>query len=112
MMMSVLHILVMGTAFLYTFNKAQFLQTRLVALVPLAMLVVDACVFGAGAASTLLAVVCEALRLTVLLCCVGALKQDARWARARKQRRAYAKLQFHNAMQEMPVVSLPARQYA
>ena len=112
MMMSVLHILITGSVFLYMFNRAQFLQTRLVALVPLMMLVVDGCVFGAGVASPALLVVSEMLRLAVLLCCVGAMKRDARLARARKQKRAYHKLQFHNAMQEMPVVALPERQYA
>lgn len=112
MTMSVLHILIMGSVFLYMFNKAQFLQTRLVALVPLATLVVDSCVFGAGMASAGLFAVSEGLRIAILLCCVGAMKRDARLARARKQKRAYHKLQFHNAMQEMPVVALPERQYA
>ncbi len=113
MLMSMLHILIMGSVFLYMFNKAQFTQTRLVALVPLGMLVVDACVFGAGVASPALSLLCYALRLTVLLCCFGAMKRDARLARTRERRRAYRKLQLQNAVRQAPApLSFPQKKYA
>lgn len=112
MWMSILHICVMGFAFLYMFNKAQFAQTRLVALAPLGMLMVDACVFGVGMAS-LLAIAGAMLRLTVLICCVAAMKKDARLARARARKRAAAKIHLQNAGWQAPSrVACAEQQYA
>lgn len=101
MIWNMLHIAVMSITFLYMFNKAQFSQTRLLSLIPLAMVVVDACCLRADFwAIPVLALLMEVARLTVLLCCAVALKRDARMARARARRRAVRKLCLHTATRE------------
>ncbi len=86
MLLNIIHVIILASTFLYMFNTAQFAQTRLVALVPLGMLLVDICSMRADFLSVpALAVLLAAARITVLLCCVGAMRADRRMARARKR---------------------------
>lgn len=98
MFLNIFHITIMAITFLYMFNKAQFTQTRLVALVPLGMMLVDVCSARADfLAVPALALLMAALRLTVLVCCVGAMRQDRRMARARDRRRVRTRMVLRTA---------------
>ena len=111
MIWNLLHIAVMSMTFLYMFNKAQFAATRLVSLIPLATVLVDACCLRADfMAVPVLAVLMEAARLTVLGCCVLAMKKDARLVRARSRQRAMRKMRLHTAVLEN--TAAPSARYA
>lgn len=87
-MLNILHIAAMAITFLVVFNKAEFTGTRLVALVPLGMLLADVCSVRADFMSTpVLAVIMAVSRLTVVACCVLALRRDRAMARARDRQR-------------------------
>lgn len=92
--MTVLHIAVMALTFLYMFNKAHFAQTRMVALVPLLMLVADGCTAGVSFfAVPVLGVLMECARVVVLVCCGVAMKRDTRLYAAQKKRRLLREMQ-------------------
>lgn len=98
MLLNIFHITVMAITFLYMFNKAQFNQTRLVALVPLGMMFVDVCSAKADFLTVpVLAVLMAALRVTVLVCCAGAMRQDRLMARARDRRRVRERMVLRTA---------------
>lgn len=98
MLLNIFHIVVMAITFLYMFNKAEFNQTRLVALVPLGMMLVDVCSARADfLAVPILALLMAALRVTVLVCCAGAMRQDRRMACARDRRRIKERMVLHTA---------------
>lgn len=104
MLLNIIHVIVMGIAFLYTFNKAQFAQTRLVALVPLGVLFIDLfslrADFLAVPTATLLLTL---LRIGVLACCVGALRADRRLAKAK----ARANMRTRMVMRTAAIAAAP-----
>ena len=92
---SLISILMMGATFLYMINKAHFAQTRRVALVPLGFCAVDMLCAGTVPFGTypVIAIMLVILRLTVLLCCAGAMHKDtvaARRAARSAQKKAAA----------------------
>ncbi len=88
-MWNVLQLAVMALAFLYVFNKTHFFVNRVVAFVPLGMLLLDATSLSAHFASIpALFVIMELARITVLACCVAAVRRDARMLAARRRERA------------------------
>ena len=87
MILSLCSIAAMAGMFLYMFNKAKFARTRRMALLPLAGAVMEGIAAGAltpGLFPVLTAVL-VVLRLTILLCCAGAMRQDAAMARRRSR---------------------------
>ena len=99
MLFNIFNIIVMVVTFLYVFNKARYTQTRLVALVPLGMALVDICSVRANfLAVPALAVVMIALRITVLGCCYAALRNDRIAARAEARRRLRRRLVVHTGV--------------
>lgn len=104
-MFNLFNIFLMSATFLYVFNKAHYAQTRLVALVPLAMVLVDVCSVSANSLSVpALAIILAALRLLVMGCCFAALRQDRITARAQARRRLRRRLVVHTgAMQGAPM---------
>ncbi len=98
MALNIFHIAVLAITFLYMFNKAEFNQTRLVALVPLCMMFVDVCSVRADFLSVpALAVLMAVLRVTVLVCCAGAMHQDRRMARVRDRKRVKERMVLRTA---------------
>ena len=96
MILSLCSIAAMAGLFLYMFNKAKFARTRRMALLPLAGGVMEGIAAGAltpGLFPVLTAVL-VVLRLTILLCCAGAMRQDAAMAcrRSRIRRRMAAEM--------------------
>ncbi len=90
---------VMAIAFLYVFNKTHFFANRVVAFVPLGMLLLDVTSLSAQFASIpALFAVMELARITVLACCVAAVRRDARMVAARNRERAKAKFKARTAM--------------
>ena len=86
---SLISILMMGATFLYMINKAHFAQTRRVALVPLGFCAVDMLCAGTVPFGTypVIAIMLVILRLTVLLCCAGAMHKDTVAARRAAHRK-------------------------
>ena len=97
-MWNVFQIAVMAITFLYVFNKTHFFENRIVAFVPLGMLLLDCTSLSAQFASIpALFVVMEAARLVVIAACVAAVRRDARMLAARNRERAKAKFQARTA---------------
>ncbi|HJD23355.1 MAG TPA: hypothetical protein H9694_04330 [Firmicutes bacterium] len=105
MILSLCSLAAMTGMFLYMFNKAVLARTRRMALLPLLCAVIEGLAAGALTPSLApaLTVVLTVLRLTILLCCAGAMHQDAAAARRRARQRRRQAAQGHAA----PVVSLP-----
>lgn len=88
-MWNVIQVAVMAVTFLYVFNKAQFAENRVVALVPLGMALLDLTSLTADFSKyAALFVIMEIARVGVLLCCAAALQRDRRMVAARKRERA------------------------
>ena len=90
MWLSIMSVIVMGAMFLYMVNKAKFAVTRRMALIPLGACVMEALATGllTPLAFPILTLVLVTLRLIILTCCVGAIRQDAVMARNRVRRRS------------------------
>ena len=90
MFWSLFHGIAMVALFVYMIRKAQFAQTKKVALVPLATGFVD--LLAAGLLNPghypVLTILLAAMRLTIVGCCVLALRQDAAMTRQKARRRA------------------------
>lgn len=106
MLLSLCSIVAMAGMFLYMFHKAKFARTRRMALLPLAGAVMEGIAAGAltpGLFPVLTAVL-VILRLAILLCCAGALRQDAAMARRRSRiRRRMAAEMAKEAIVTLPV---------
>ncbi len=90
---------VMAIAFLYVFNKTHFFENRVVAFVPLGMLLLDVSSLAAQFMSTpALFAVMELARVTVIACCIAAVRRDARMVAARNRERAKAKFKARTAV--------------
>jgi hypothetical protein len=97
-MLHILHIAVMALTFLYMFNRAQLSETRMVALVPLGMILVDSMILGSDfLAVPFLAVLLTAARLTVLGCCGAALRREKQVLKTRQRRRMRMRLEMSTA---------------
>ena len=93
MIWNILHISVMALAFLYVFNKTEFSRNRVVAFVPLAMMVLDVCsVQYSFWAVPVCAAILVAMRVTVLGCCFAAVRRDRAMVRARQRQRNKARM--------------------
>lgn len=94
MVLSLINILVMGAMFVYMVARAHFATARRMALIPLGVCVVEMVMFGALSVTLFpaLTLLLTALRAVILLCCVQAMRRDARLCRAqaRRQRAAMA----------------------
>lgn len=89
----------MAIAFLYVFNKTHFFENRVVAFVPLGMLLLDVSSLAAQFMSTpALFAVMELARVTVIACCIAAVRRDARMVAARNRERAKAKFKARTAV--------------
>lgn len=94
MSISIISLLAMTGMFLWMFRRAKFASTRRMALLPLCCAGME--VMAAGMLTPglfpLLTFLLIFLRITILLCCVGAMKRDAAMAvhRARRLRAALA----------------------
>lgn len=98
MVWNILHISVMALAFLYVFNKTEFSRNRIVALVPLAMMVLDVCSAQFDFWSVpVLAVILVAMRMTVIGCCIAAVRRDRAMVRARQRQRTKARMVMRTA---------------
>ena len=90
MFWSLFHGAAMLALFLYMIRRTRFAETKKVALVPLATGFVD--LLAAGLLNPghypLLTFLLAALRLTIVGCCVLALRRDAAMARQKARRRA------------------------
>ena len=97
-MWNIFTVAVMAIAFLYVFNKTQFIQNRLVAFVPLFMMLLDLTALSAQFVSTPgLFIIIEASRLVVLACCAAAIRRDRCMVAARARERASEKLKMRMA---------------
>lgn len=87
---SLLTIFLMGGTFIYMMWKAEYAQTRRVALVPLGVCAVEMLLFGLhqGGGTLAVTVLLWAARAVILACCAGAMRQDAARAQRRQRRRA------------------------
>ncbi|HIW74621.1 MAG TPA: hypothetical protein H9684_09875 [Firmicutes bacterium] len=105
MLLSLCSILAMTGMFLYMFNKAALARTRRMALLPLLCAVIEGIAAGAltPALFPALTAVLVALRLVILLCCAGAMRQDA----AAVRRRARALRRRAAAERAESIVTLP-----
>ncbi len=113
MLLNIFHVSILAGTFLYMFNTAQFAQTRLVALVPLGMLLADVCSIRADFLSVpALAVLLAAARIMVLVCCVGAMRADRRMARARKRANLRARMVMRTTAMLDSTCAQPRVQYA
>lgn len=90
MFWSIFHAVTMIALFAYMMRKAQFAETKKVALVPLATGMVD--ILAAGLLNPgrhlMLTVLLLAMRLVIFGCCVLALRRDAAMAKQKARRRA------------------------
>ncbi|MBP3388326.1 MAG: hypothetical protein J6K98_00460 [Clostridia bacterium] len=86
---NVMTILLMGGMFLLMWNKGTLISTRRMAMLPLAVCVVELLTFGLlhGALFPVLTVVLWAARLAILGCCGLKLRHDMIVARRRARRR-------------------------
>lgn len=100
---SLISILMMGATFLYMINKAHFAQTRRVALVPLGFCAVDMLCAGTVPFGTypVIAIMLVILRLTVLLCCAGAMHKDTDCPTACSAQRTEKGLQLSQCGRQM-----------
>lgn len=97
-MWNLFQVIVMAIAFLYVFNKTQFVENRLVAFVPLVMALLDLSSLSAQFATIpALFVVIEAARVAVIACCVAAVRRDKRMQTARNRKRAQEKFRMRMA---------------
>lgn len=87
---SLLTIFLMGGTFIYMMWKAEYAQTRRVALVPLGVCAVEMLLFGLhqGGGPLAVTLLLWAAKAVVLACCAGAMRQDAARAQRRQRRRA------------------------
>lgn len=94
MLLSTVHVLVMGGLFFYMVRRARYAAARRMALIPLAVCGVEMLASGLLSASLVpaLTVLLCGLRGVIVLCCVAAMRRDAALARRRRsaQRRAMA----------------------
>ena len=106
MLLSLCSIVAMAGMFFYMFHKAKFARTRRMALLPLAGAVMEGIAAGAltpGLFPVLTAAL-VVLRLAILLCCAGAMRQDAAMARRRSRiRRRMAAEMAKEAIVTLPV---------
>ncbi len=97
-MMEIVYVVLMAFTCIYMMRKANFSETRLVALVPLGMALLDGCSFGADfTAIPALYALMWAARITVWVCCYKAMREDRRKTIARRQRNASAELKLRMA---------------
>ncbi len=89
MVLSLINILVMGAMFVYMVSRAHFATARRMALIPLGVCVVEMVMFGALSVTLFpaLTVLLTALRAVILLCCMQAMRRDARLCRAQARRK-------------------------
>ena len=90
MMSNAIAILLMGAMGLAMWNKSVLVSTRRMAMLPLAVCVVEMLTFGLlhAALFPVLSVLLWAARLCILTCCALKLRQDAAVARRRARRRS------------------------
>ncbi len=106
MILSLCSIVAMTGMFLYMFNKAVRISTRRMALLPLVCAVMEGIAAGALTPSLfpVLTAVLVVLRLAILLCCFGAMRQDAAVARRRARiRRRKAAAERAESIVTLPV---------
>ena len=97
-MWNVLQIAVMAITFLCVFNRTHFFENRMVAFVPVGMLLLDCTSLSANfAAIPALFVLMELARIAVIACCVAAVRRDRRMLIARNRERAKAKFAARTA---------------
>lgn len=97
-MLNVLQIAVMAITFLYVFNKTHFFENRVVAFVPLGMLLLDCTSLSARFTATpALFVLMELARIAVIACCVVAVRRDRRMVAVQNRERAKTKFRMRTA---------------
>ena len=90
MVLSMISAVLMGGMFLVMINKAKFARTRRMALIPLACAGMELLLTGVltpGLFPVMTGVLIF-LRVTILVCCVGALRQDTAMVKRRSRRLA------------------------
>ena len=89
MILSLLSVVLMGGLFLLMINKAKVMRARRMAGIPLAACILE--ILAAGMLHPLdfpvLTLLLVALRLVIVGCCVGAMREDAAMARRRDARK-------------------------
>mgnify|MGYP006910816163 CR=1 FL=1 len=97
MIANLVTILIMGMTFLYMMTKAQYAETRRVALIPLGVCAavpvgrtVEMLLFGLhqGGGAFIVTLLLWVSRAAILVCCAGAMRRDAARAQRRQRRRA------------------------
>ena len=114
MIMAVIIAAVFGAISLYMMMTARYAVTRKMVWIPLSMAAIELAMGGALLwwAYPVLTVILVACRLTVLTCCVAAIKKDAAMARNRRRRREVWRYVTAELAREAKAVPLSAKRCA
>lgn len=102
---------VMAVMVIYILQKGVRKETRLLALLPAGMGLIELLGVGVLTPSSypILTIVALLMKLVVIGCCVGAVRRDMALVRARQRRRQWLKQELHKALQPA-LVPVPCRQ--